>query len=87
MDFIHYARDDTDFADRIFVENSLLASSSWRSEILTEIETSDFIILTLSNRSISKEGLFQKKVRATIERLSLVAPGRLVIIPVRVEEC
>jgi transposase len=98
--FISYAREDKIFADRLYDElarqpdispwidtRNLLAGTNWKDEILTEIETSNFILIILSSRSISKDGFFQREMREAIERLSLIAPGHRVIIPVRVEEC
>ncbi|BDA70769.1 hypothetical protein CAL7716_049350 [Calothrix sp. PCC 7716] len=98
--FISYAREDNEFADRLFGElnrhpditpwidtRNLLPGANWKDKILNEIETSDFILLLLSTKSITKDGFFQREMREAIERLSLIAPGNRVLIPIRVEEC
>jgi hypothetical protein len=98
--FISYAREDKEFLDRLFEElarhpditpwldtRNLLPGANWKDEILDEIERSDFILLLLSNRSIKKDGFVQREMREAIEKLSLIAPGNRVLIPIRVEEC
>lgn len=98
--FISYAREDKTCADRLYEElakhpdlspwmdtRNLLAGASWKDEILTEIEASHFTLIILSSRSISKDGFFQREMREAIERLSCLAPGHRVVVPVRVEEC
>lgn len=98
--FISYAREDNKEAERLYNElnnhpsvaiwidkESLLAGSYWKDEILKKIETSDFILIILSNKSISKEGFFQREMREALERLSYLPPGKRVIIPIRLEAC
>jgi hypothetical protein len=98
--FISYAREDSEYAKRLFDslpkhldlnlwfdKESLLPGANWKNEILTGIEKSDFILILLSTRSVSKTGFVQREIREAIERISLLPPEKRLIIPVRVEEC
>jgi len=98
--FISYAREDHDAASRIYAslkaiptvspwldKENLLPGVDWEEEILKAIDASQFVLLVLSGNSISKEGFVQKELKECLERLSRFPPGRIFIIPVRLDDC
>ncbi len=68
-------------------EKNLLPGQDWRLNILDAVDTSDIVIICLSNSSVNKEGYVQKELRYAQE-IALEKPeGTTFLIPLRLEEC
>lgn len=68
-------------------EKKLLPGQDWRTSIEEAVESSDLVVICLSNNSVGKEGFVQKELRYARE-ISLEKPeGTIFLIPLRLEEC
>ncbi len=68
-------------------EKKLLPGQDWRLKIEEAVETSDAVIICLSNRSVTKEGYVQKELRYARE-IALEKPEETIfLIPLRLDEC
>jgi hypothetical protein len=99
--FLSYAREDLEFALRlrnelaqhpeldpwIDVIGLLPGCSDWESTILNRIDNSDFFIVLLSTRSVSKDGFLQAEMRESLDRARSKPPGQRFIIPCRLDDC
>lgn len=65
----------------------LLPGQNWQVEIPRALETSDAIIVCLSNGSVDKEGYIQKEIKFALDRALEMPEGRIFLIPARLEEC
>jgi TIR domain/Pentapeptide repeats (8 copies) len=98
--FISYAREDLELAKKLYLtlgrirgyepwldQERLLPGVEWEPEIMRAIEESHAIILLLSARCMRKTGFVQREIREAIEKAKLYPPGRVNIIPARVDDC
>src|SRR5512133_2213651 len=68
-------------------EKKLLPGQDWRLNIEEAVETSDIVIICLSNNSVSKEGHVQKELRYARE-IALEKPDETIfLIPLRLDDC
>jgi hypothetical protein len=68
-------------------EEKLLPGQDWDMEIEKAVETSDAVIVFLSNNSVSKEGYIQRELRFVLH-IALEKPeGAIFIIPLRLDDC
>lgn len=68
-------------------ENKLLPGQDWRLSIEEAVETSDVVIICLSENSVSKEGYVQKELRYARE-IALEKPDETIfLIPLRLDDC
>jgi hypothetical protein len=65
----------------------LLPGIQWESEISRIIKNADFVLVCISKRSTAKTSFVQKEIRFALDRALEMPPGRIFIIPCRVEEC
>jgi hypothetical protein len=68
-------------------EEELFPGMDWNLEIEKAIETTDVILVCLSNNSITKEGYVQREIRIALDYADYKPEGTLFIIPVRLEKC
>jgi formylglycine-generating enzyme required for sulfatase activity len=68
-------------------EENLYPGQDWNLEIEKAIETTDEILVCLSNNSITKEGYVQKEIKIALDCFDRKPEGAVFIIPVRLEEC
>jgi hypothetical protein len=68
-------------------EEELFPGMDWNLEIEKAIESTDVILVCLSNNSITKEGYVQREIRIALDYADYKPEGTLFIIPVRLEEC
>lgn len=68
-------------------EEELFPGMDWSREVQNAINSSDVIIVLLSNNSINKEGYVQREIRVALDFADEKPDGTLFIIPVRLEEC
>jgi DNA-binding Lrp family transcriptional regulator len=97
--FISYAREDLAVAKQIYMflrrngltpwldKLSLLPGQDWELEIQNEIETSDYVIICLSKKSVAKRGYIQKEFRKALSVLETIPEVDIYIVPIRLEEC
>ena len=96
--FICYARDDYEAARRLFDtlktipevdpwldQENLLPGATWKEEIFRAIGESHFVILIISKNSVRKDGFVQTEIREALKRFSRVSPGKIFIIPARID--
>ncbi len=98
--FISYAKEDIKFARRLYDdlrirtdatiwidEEKLKPGQNWKREISAAIHSCDFIIVLLSNHSLSKRGYVQKEVRDALEISKTIPPSEIFLIPARLDDC
>lgn len=65
----------------------LLPGQDWRTKIEEAVETSDIVIICLSNNSVTKEGYVQKELRYARE-IALEKPEETIfLVPLRLDDC
>ena len=97
--FISYAREDRESATRLYrllrkIDGvypwldfyDLLPGSEWEDEVMRALESSSLIVLLLSKHSVSKTGYVQRETREAIEKAKLYPPGKISLIPVRLDD-
>lgn len=68
-------------------EEKLLPGQNWETEIEKAVESSDAVIVFLSNNSINKEGYVQRELHSVLD-VALTKPEETIfVIPLRLEEC
>ncbi len=68
-------------------EEKLLPGQDWDMEIEKAVETTDAVVVCLSNNSVTKEGYIQKELRKILDKALKVPDGTIFIIPLRLDEC
>ena len=68
-------------------EEDLLPGQDWKTEIQKAVRASHAVIVCLSHNSVSEPGFMQKEILYALEVAEEQPPGRLFILPVRLEEC
>lgn len=68
-------------------EEKLIAGQNWDMEIEKAVETSDAVIVCLSNHSVTKEGYIQKELKTIVKQALEKPEGVIFIIPLRLEKC
>ncbi len=66
---------------------NLLPGQNWQVEIPKALQSSDVIIICLSNRSVDKEGYVQKEIKFALDKALEMPEGRIFLIPARLEDC
>jgi len=97
--FISYATEDFETANRIYSDlkqkhvspwldrHDLLPGQNWKFAIRQAIKTSDYYLILLSSKSVSKRGFVQKEMRMALDILDEIPESGSFIIPVRLNEC
>lgn len=68
-------------------EKKLLPGQDWRTKIEEAVETSDTVIICLSNSSVGKEGFVQKELRYAREIAFEKPDETIFLIPLRLDDC
>ncbi len=68
-------------------EEKLLPGQDWDTEIEKAVESSDAIIVCLSNKSVSKEGYVQKELKSALNTALFIPEESIFIVPIRLDEC
>lgn len=97
--FLSYAREDAKrvrsiarhlktngFEPWLDVER-ILPGEKWETKIFDALADADFIVLCLSNRSMSKRGFLQREIRTAVTALEEMLDHDIYLIPVRLDEC
>jgi hypothetical protein len=78
---------DEGWIDPWLDEKKLHPGEDWRVSIEEAVESSDSVVICLSNNSVDKEGFVQKELRYARE-IALEKPeGTIFLIPLRLEDC
>ncbi|MBN8582437.1 MAG: TIR domain-containing protein [Anaerolineae bacterium] len=97
--FISYAKEDLEAAKRLFDDllhagaepwldkENLLPGQRWDVVIEDSIRSSQFFIVVLSTRTVSKKGFIQKELRIALDYLDEFPETEIFIIPIRIENC
>jgi energy-coupling factor transporter ATP-binding protein EcfA2 len=97
--FISYAREDEEQAKALYAQlhglgfspwidqEDIPAGKEWAPEIEAAMHASDFVVLCLSNRSVSKRGFVQRELHAALDLYKEIPEGRVFLLPVRLEAC
>ncbi len=65
----------------------LLPGDEWKQKIEEAMEQSDYVIVVLSKRSLSKSGFVNKEIRYAISQWEYKPLGKKYIIPIMIDEC
>jgi len=97
--FLSYAREDLEFARKLyddlsaqgisvwFDEEKLDGGEKWKTTIKTAIPQSTFFIAVISSKSVDKEGYVQEEIAQAIEVQKQKDYQDIFIIPIRIDEC
>lgn len=96
--FISYAREDRRHAERLYADlrlgsidvwldtRSLKPGQDWKREIRRAIRSSAYVVLLLSEYSVTKRGFVQAEVKEAIEESRSIPTGDVFILPVRLAD-
>ncbi len=68
-------------------EVDILPGQDWEYEIERALETSDFVLVFLSTRSVGKVGYVQREFRRALYRAEEMPEGYIHTIPVKLDDC
>jgi hypothetical protein len=97
--FFSYAREDYRQVSRIhdFVKefgfktwidrNDLVPGQDWDYEISTVIDSASACLVFISSRSVGKTGYVNKEIKKILDRMDLLPEGKILMIPVRLDDC
>lgn len=97
--FISYAREDQEFAERIYAflkltgfapwmdVHDLIPGEHWAVSIHNALEDAAFVVICLSPRSVDKRGFLQKEIRAALDHWQNYLESDVYLIPALLEEC
>ncbi len=68
-------------------EEEILPGQDWDYEIETALETSDFVMVFLSTRSVGKTGYVQREFRRALYHSEEIPEGQIHTIPVKLDDC
>jgi len=98
--FVSYAHEDEASAIKLYDSlrsdellqpwidrEDLLPGQKWRDAVLDALDESRFVVLLLSQSSISERGFVQGELAEALESLLLHPPDSLYLIPARLQEC
>jgi hypothetical protein len=96
--FISYAREDFEFAKRLYADlrrlgaepwmdvEELTGGTDWQAAVRHAIRESTHFLALISRSSVNKRGYVQKEVRQALELLDEFAPGDVFIVPIRIDD-
>lgn len=68
-------------------KEDLLPGQRWDQEIPKALKASDFILVFLSQKSVSKRGYVQREFKLALDVLEEIPEGQIFVIPVRLDAC
>lgn len=68
-------------------EVKLYPGQDWNFEIEKAVENADVILVSLTKKSVNKEGYVQRELRIVLDIAAYKPEGTLFVIPIRLEEC
>lgn len=97
--FISYAREDRDRAEELYRNlrgegfdawidsHDLLPGANWKSEIRKTLRASEYMVILLSERSMTKRGYFHSEIRDALDVVREQPQDKIFLIPARLEPC
>jgi hypothetical protein len=97
--FLSYAREDAKRAKAIARHlksngfepwldvEKILPGEKWETKIFDALAEADFVVLCLSNRSVSKRGFLQREIRTSLSALEEMLDHDIYLLPVRLDDC
>jgi hypothetical protein len=97
--FISYAKEDADYARKLYRElkdagaspwldeEDLFPGKRWEIEIEAQISESDYFIALISSRSVAKRGYVQREIRYALDVLDRIPEKEIYLIPARLDKC
>jgi hypothetical protein len=97
--FINYARADSIFIDTLYDllqkkgfrpwmdRRDILAGEDWKLAIDTAVEKASVFLAVISENSVEREGYLQVEIKNALERKLGLIPGKIFIIPLRIQAC
>jgi hypothetical protein len=97
--FISYSRPKIDVARKIYRKlrkaqfdpwldvEDLPCGAEWKPAIEHELQDADLMLVLLSEESITRNGFLQHEILEALKVSTNKAPGRLYLLPVRLEQC
>lgn len=97
--FISYAKEDIKLAERLYDfllsknydpwldKKKLNGGQNWEFQINDALHKADFIIVLLSQTSVSKRGFVQKEFRKALDYCEYKLDSDIYVIPLKIEEC
>ena len=97
--FVGYAREDDQRATELYTKlkgmgfrpwidsEDMPPGKEWALEIQKAMHESDFVIICLSNNSVSERGFVQRELQTAVALYEEVPEGRMFLLPVRFDEC
>jgi hypothetical protein len=68
-------------------EENLYPGQDWDTEIEKAVETTDIVIVCLSNNSVNKDGYIQRELRFVLRIADYKPEGEIFVIPIRLSNC
>ena len=68
-------------------EKRLLPGQDWNLEIEKAVETSDAVVVCVSNVSVAKEGYVQRELRQVLDIALEKLEGSIFVLPLRLDDC
>lgn len=59
----------------------------WETAVRNAIGATDFVVICLSTRSVDRSGYYQTEIGIALKILGEQSPGKIFLIPARLEEC
>lgn len=96
--FISYAKEDRDFAEKLYERlaalyysvwldsKSLQAGDSWKLKVEEAISDSRYFVAIISRSSVDKIGYVQKELKEALSILDLYPESQRYILPIRIDE-
>jgi Leucine-rich repeat (LRR) protein len=78
---------ETEWIEPWLDAKDLLPGQNWQAEIKNAVETTDSVIIFLSNTSVNKDGFIQKELRFARDIAEEKIEGSIFLIPLRLDDC
>jgi 6-phosphofructokinase 1 len=97
--FISYAREDMNFAKRLWSDlhnvgmspwldkEDLLPGQRWKTEIVKAIRKSTYFIILMSSASVNRKGYLHKELTEALDILNMYPDSGIYLIPIRIDDC
>lgn len=97
--FISYAHNDSRQVEQIYQflkanshrpwmdVHDIIGGEDWQRAIRKSIRESDIFLFCLSTKSYNRRGMIQRELRLGQDEMTMLTPGDIYLIPLRLEEC
>ena len=68
-------------------EKKILPGQDWNMEIEKAVETSNIVLVFLTNNSVNKEGYIQRELRLVLDVALNMTEETIFVIPLKLEDC